>query len=316
MHMVGQKSNLKFIAECFLLILLGVSTCFASWPKGHIINVWPDGKMPDNTFDKNEVVEIRKSGSRFFKGVPTPTLEVFLSKTADKNAGFVLVCPGGGYSIVSYDHEGTHVAERLAKSGVSAAVLKYRVPKFRTEALQDAQRAIRIIRANAGEWKFNPDKIVVIGFSAGANLSARVSTLYRENSYKKIDAIDAFSPKPNFTGLLYPAYCDESSFQRFWGTKAKVKSVDFNTDYALSSELKVDAQTPPTFIMQAQNDKMWINSSIAYFLALKQFNVPVNLHIFDKGGHGFGMVRPNELIQQWFELFSAWLKKNEVIVSK
>ncbi len=285
-------------------------------PKGEVINVWPDGKMPNSTFEKSEIVHVRKSGNRIIKSVPTPTLEIFWSKSAKENSGFVLICPGGGYSILSYDSEGTRVAKRLADNGVSAGVLKYRVPKFRKEALQDAQRAVRIIRANASKWKINANKIVIIGFSAGANLSARASTLYAEDFYKKIDSIDEFSPKPDFTGLLYPAYCDEPTYQRYWGSKAKVESVDFNKDYMLSSELKIDAQTPPTFIMQAQNDKTWINSSIAYFLALKQAKVPVNLHIFDRGGHGFGMERPNELIEQWFDLFTAWLKKNEVIVSK
>ena len=306
---------------CKLVLLVSVLSSILAYgsvdnPKGEVMNVWPDGKMPGSAFEKPEIVQVRKTGNRIIKGVPTPTLEIFWSKTAKENSGFVLVCPGGGYSILSYDSEGTHVAKRLADNGVSAGVLKYRVPKIRTEALQDAQRAIRIIRANAKKWNINPDKIVIIGFSAGANLSARASTLYATNSYEKIDAIDDVSPKPNFTGLMYPAYCDEPTYQRYWGSKAKVESVDFNKDYELSSELKIDAQTPPTFIMQAQNDKNWINSSIAYFLALKQFEVPVNLHIFDKGGHGFGMVRPNELIEQWFNLFAAWLKKNEVIVSK
>ncbi len=306
----------KVFLKSIVAFTVVVLNAFAENPRGEIFNLWQDGKMPDYVSDKTEIVDIRKNGTRIIKEVPTPTLEVFLSKSANPEAGFVLVCPGGGYYILSYDSEGTHVAKRLAENGVSAAVLKYRVPKLRNAALQDAQRAIRFIRANSTKWNFNPEKIVIIGFSAGANLSARASTLYRENSYDKIDAVDELSPKPNFTGLMYPAYCDEPSYQRYWGSKAKVESVDYNTDYELSSELKIDADTPPTFIMQAQNDKTWINSSIAYFLALKKAKVPVNLHIFDKGGHGFGMVRPNELIEQWFDLFTAWLKKNEVIISK
>ena len=277
-------------------------------PKGEIFEIW-NGKVAGKVPSSAEVVKTRgKAIARYINSTQVPTLELFKVKT-NVPTPLVIVCPGGAYALLSYDNEGTYVAQYLNKAGISVAVLKYRTEKNREGALMDAQRAICFARANAKKWNINPDQIAIVGFSAGANLSARASTNYAKKCYENQDEIDNFSAKPNFTGLFYPAYCDEPTFQRNWGDHKKRNSLDYNTDYKLADELPVNSETPPTFIFQAQDDNYWVNASVAYFLALKQANVPVNLHFFDKGGHGFGLRSGGNLVSQWPELFVAWLKK-------
>ncbi len=291
-----------------LAVFVGISAYASENPKGEIFEIW-NGKVAGNVPSTPEVVKTRgKAIARYINNTQVPTLELFKVK-ANSPTPFVIICPGGGYGLLSYDNEGTYVAEYLNKAGISAAVLKYRTPNNRVGALIDAQRAIRFARANASAWNIDKDKIAIVGFSAGANLSARASTNYAKKVYENQDEIDNMSAKPNFTGLLYPAYCDEPTFQLHWGDHKKRASVDYTTDYKLADELPVDANTPPAFIFQAQDDNYWVNASVAYFLALKQAKVSVNLHFFDKGGHGFGLRSGNNLISQWPELFVAWFKK-------
>ena len=254
----------------------------------------------------NTCQEPQNMGKRMFlRNVSKPKMELFL--TGKPGSGFVVICPGGGYSFLSMKNEGYEIAEYLNSLGVSAGILCYRVPDNTQGALMDVQRAIRIVRANAKKWGVNPDKIAVMGFSAGANLTARAANA--QPSYAEVDKIDKEPPVPNLTGLIYPAYCDEPTFQQCWASMKKRESIDYNSDYAVSKELPVSGGTPAAFIVQALDDRAWVNSSVAYFLALKKAGVPVEVHMFDRGGHGFGMERPGELIGQWPDLFIAWLKK-------
>lgn len=287
------------------LIWWGVSASLAQNPQGKIVQIWPEAKMPE--VQKSEFAcKVRKNGDRIISGTQAPSLEIFQAKS-DKPTPFVIVCPGGGYKILSYDAEGTKVARRLAENGISAGVLSYRTPDNRAGALADLQRAVRFVRANAEQLNVAGDKIAVMGFSAGANLTARAANA--QPSYAEVDKIDKEPPVPNLTGLIYPAYCDEPTFQQCWASMKKRESIDYNSDYAVSKELPVSGGTPAAFIVQALDDRAWVNSSVAYFLALKKAGVPVEFHMFDRGGHGFGMERPGELIGQWPDLFIAWLKK-------
>ncbi len=270
-------------------------------------DLWPEGKMPGPACGEQEVAKTAADGVTRISFVSKPTLEFYIPKSR-KPTGAVIISPGGGYSILAYNLEGQEIAEWLAKEGIAAVILKYRVPNNREGALMDLQRAIRTVRAKASELNIDPSKIAVMGFSAGANLSARASTLYATDSYRAIDEIDKVSARPDFTCLIYPAYCDEPTFQQCWGNKQKRKHEDFNSDYRLASELKIDSKTPPAFIVQTQDDSAWINSSIAYYLALKEANVPSCLHIFDSGGHGYGIRDKAKLVNDWNELCEDWLK--------
>ncbi len=229
--------------------------------------------------------------------------------TSKSPSGLVVVCPGGGYNGLAYTKEGTEIAEELNKWGVSALVLKYRVPNNPKGALQDIQRAVRLARANAGKWNVNPDKIAVMGFSAGANLAARASTLYSEKAYEGVDAADGASARPDGTILIYPAYCDRSGFEKRWnGLKTMPDPSNLAESYALAGELKVDTKTPNAFIVQTMADKSYVNASIAYALALKAAGVGADLHLFNEGAHGYGLRNKDNLVKTWPNLLRGWLE--------
>ncbi len=265
--------------------------------------IWPEGKMRGTTAE-----EYKLDKRRMISSLKTPTLEYFLVKSENPTQ-FVVVCPGGGYSILAHTHEGTDIVKWLNENGVSAAILRYRVPNNPNGALQDIQRAIRIVRKNADKLNIDSDKIGVMGFSAGANLCARASTNYGKKTYEPIDEIDTISARPDFTMLIYPAYCDKQGNERRWQKKQKDPNADLNTRYALADELKVTNDTPPVFIVQTLDDKSYIDSSVAYFIAAKSAGVSANLHIFAKGGHGYGLAKNRGLlVGEWPKLAADWLK--------
>ncbi|MDD4645998.1 MAG: alpha/beta hydrolase, partial [Bacteroidales bacterium] len=200
----------------------------------------------------------------------------------------IVVCPGGGYEILAYDLEGTEVATWLNSLGITAFVLHYRVPGNRTGALQDAQRAIRIIRDKYVNQAPHLKKLGIMGFSAGSSLSARVSTRYPDKTYEPVDTADQLSAKPDFAMLIYPAYLDQGP------------------ERSLTPELKIDAQTPPMFIFQTADD-VFGNSSLVMAQALRDKKVPVELHILPAGGHGYGLRTGNRAGETWPELAAAWL---------
>lgn len=241
--------------------------------------------------------------------VANPTLTVF-SPPADKNTGAaVLVCPGGGYHILAYDLEGTEVCEWLNSIGVTGVLLKYRVPRSKNqripdEPLMDAQRAMSMIRAHAEEWGIQTDRIGVLGFSAGGNLAARLSTSYQKRAYQSTDSMDQQSCRPDFAVLIYPAYLyDDSENGR--NRRGKMNWVN----------LPVDAKTPPMFLTMAFDDPVKPENILRMGIALKQNDVPVELHLYPTGGHGYGL-RPNDhaattwpaACQGWMQA-SGWLTK-------
>ena len=280
--------------------------------KPQTFDLWPQGKMPGAVANAPEKSEYSKDWQfTIVSNVSKPTLEVFRAKTKGPT-GFVLICPGGSYEILAYDLEGTEIAQKLAESGISAGVLKYRVPGNRDGALMDAQRAIRLVRANAKKWKVDPGKICVMGFSAGGNLAARASSADNA-SYKDVDAADKNPPKPDFTALVYPAYCDSQSFLKHWKGGPEIAHKDYDSEYELSPELSVGADTPPVFIVGAQDD-YWVNSSIAYYAAMKKAGRPADMHLFSQGGHGFGLRKaPGKPVEQWFGLLEEWLRFNNLL---
>ncbi|VGO21329.1 alpha/beta hydrolase [Pontiella sulfatireligans] len=209
--------------------------------------------------------------------VSEPTLAFYPATPAGAPAPMVIVCPGGGYNILSMDKEGTEVAEWLNSIGVSAAVLKYRCPSNREGALQDARRAVRMAREKSKEWNINPQRIGMLGFSAGGHLAA---------------ACSASVDRPDFTVLVYPAYL----FQ-----KGGVELVD---------EIRVDAETPPAFVVQAWDDRKHYRSSLAYSVALDAQGIPVELHLFAKGGHGYGLRPSAHPVSQWPTLCEAWMRES------
>lgn len=304
---------MKRILKTTILLFLATiaSSAFADeTKKENVYMIWPSGKMPGTS-----APEYKLNERKMVSAIKTPTLELFLVKS-DNPTPFVIVFPGGGYNILAHSHEGVQIAEWLNSIGVSAGILRYRVPQNPEGALQDAQRAIKIVRQNADKvyWNIDPNKVGVIGFSAGANLCARLSTNYKKLAYDRIDNIDVTksnSARPDFTMLIYPAYCDEQGNERRWN-KTKVDfDADYNKLYQIAKNLPVDKKTPPAFIAQSLDDKNYINAGIAYFLALKKAGVKANLHVFESGGHGYGLAdgkySGKGIRSAWTTLAQDWL---------
>ena len=237
--------------------------------------------------------------------VSQPTITVY-SPTGKNTGAAVLVFPGGGYKILAIDLEGTEVCDWLTTRGITCIVLKYRVPDSgmhwypdcncqrapRTPmALQDAQRAMGLIRSRAAEWKIDPKKVGVLGFSAGGHLSADLSTHFDRRAYTPIDAADRQSCRPDFAVILYPGH--------LWIDEHKLE---------LNPAITVTKQTPPTFIVQAENDDVDpVEHSLVYYLALKRAGVPVEMHLYADGGHAFGLRPTQRAITKWPQLVEPWL---------
>jgi acetyl esterase/lipase len=249
------------------------------------------------------------------KNVSKPTIKIF-SPLKGNTGTAVLVFPGGGYTKVAVELEGSEICEWLASIGVTGILLKYRVPDsgphyykdchcekdpIKPLALQDAQRAMSLVRAKSKEWSINPSKIGVMGFSAGGHLVADISTNYRKRAYATIDNIDTTNCRPNFGIVMFPGHMTNHT----------------DKPYELNKKLPVDSNTPPTFLLQAGNDPIDpIENSLVYYIALKKANVHAEYHIYAEGGHAFGLERTildnpnwNKLpIADWENLIERWLK--------
>ena len=252
--------------------------------------LWPH-KVPGEAEVKHAPAQTDNTRGNVIRltDINNPALVVFKPQRLADNHSAIIVCPGGGYKILAVDKEGYEIAQWLNKLGFTAFVLQYRVPDKQQGALNDIQRAIRLVRSKAADWKIDVHKVGVMGFSAGGSLCARASTRYNIDSYSKIDDIDNFSCRPDFTLLIYPAYLDQGK------------------NRALTPELNVDKNTPSMFIFAAAND-YHSNSALVIAGALRDNKVPVELHLLASGGHGYGMRFGNIAPETWPRLAEIWLK--------
>ena len=255
-----------------------------AWAQESERNIWPDKRPAEVVLKKGKMKqEMGDDDILRIQQMPVPTLQKFPVVKSPKGK-VVIVCPGGGYQILAVNHEGTEIAQWLNALGYTAYVLRYRVPDNREGALQDVQRAIRIARAE------NPGKQVgVMGFSAGASLTARAATRFQLPSYTATDETDTQSARPDFAALIYPAYMDEGEH------------------HTLTPELTITEQTPPFFVFQTADDP-YGNSALVISQALRNHKIPVQLHIYEKGGHRYGL-RANlaEAASKWPKLMEEWL---------
>ena len=275
-----------------LMLGMGIaaSACLAAGLEQQVIPVWPEGKTPLKTGDAPERVEPATDDIIRLTDVNAPTLTLFPAAGEGAPAPAVLVCPGGGYAILAWNHEGTEIAAWLNKQGITAFVLKYRVPGNRDAALCDAQRAMGLIRSRATEFNVNPAQIGIMGFSAGGHLSVRTSTNHAKRFYDPVDAADEAPCRPDFALIVYPAYLSGENFR-------------------MADGLPVAADTPPTFLIQSADDAPYVDSSLAYFIALKAAKVPAEMHLFPDGGHGYGLRLRGKSSDAWPALAEAWLKR-------
>ncbi len=280
----------KFRFTGILLMIFLSTSAFAQ--DSAVIHLWP-GAVPGEQKGKHSamVTDNHHGNVTRLTDVTDPILTVFAPEKTQSNGAAVLVCPGGGYQILAINLEGYEIAHWLNKQGFTAFVLQYRVPDKQAGALQDAQRAIRIIRAQASRWNINPDKVGIMGFSAGGSLSARLSTEYEKQLYKPVDKADQQPARPNFALLIYPAYLDKGP------------------NHTLTPELKIDEKkTPPMFIFQTADDP-YGHSSLVMAEALREHKVSVEQHLYPKGGHGYGLRKDNPAGAIWPMLVGKWLQE-------
>lgn len=270
----------------FLCLLLATTSLLSAQT---VINVWPEAKMPGKGAKEPEAEVKRKDGFHRITNVSVPTLTLFQAKRADNSpTPAIIVCPGGGYSYCVVDKEGSEIASWLNQHGISALVLKYRTPNNREGAFQDVQRALSLTRANAAEWKIDPKRLGVIGFSAGGNVAAKASAPPEARSYAALNAIDQQSCRPDFAILVYPAYLDD-----------KMGGV--------SPDLSLKASIPPTLIIHSDDDKTHVVGSKVYHEALNAAKIAHEFKLYPTGGHGYGLHCEREA-RAWPEDALKWLE--------
>jgi len=279
------------------------------------LKLWPEG-IPGSKTNPSYVEKITTTDGRITRceKVVTPDLTVYLPAPEKANGAAVLICPGGGYVALAFDHEGNAIAKWLNDNGIAGIILKYRLPsdQIMTDKsiapLQDAQEAMRVIRRNAAEWKIDPKKIGVIGFSAGGHLASTISTHYGEKVYIVKDNINA---RPDFSLLIYPVVSMDTTITHR-GSRNNLIGLKPSEEQVrrFSNELQITADTPPAFLVHSADDKaVPVMNSIGYFRGLQKNNVPAELHIFQKGGHGYGLSPNGGTESSWPGLCLKWMKQ-------
>jgi acetyl esterase/lipase len=285
----------------FILLAYGSLSTQAIEP-WKTLNLWPE-KAPGEKGDIGiEGPKSDRPGQEKIirlANVSVPTLSVY--KPKNPNGTAIVICPGGGYSILAMDLEGIEVAEWLNGVGITAIVLKYRVPRRKDREkyeapLEDAQRAIGIVRHNAKAWGIDPKRIGILGFSAGGHLSATAMTNYQKRTYPSIDKADQASCRPDFGVLVYPAYL-----------------VDNQTKTQLVPEVKVTKDTPPAIFIHAGDDRITADGSVQMWLAMRRLGVHSELHVFPHGGHGYGLRPSKDPVSKWPKIVEAWMKRTELV---
>lgn len=296
-------------------VLLSGLLMLEGFAQPKVLKLWPDG-VPGSKNDPSYVENIITTDGRVTRAnnVVTPDLTVYLPDPEKANGAAVLICPGGGYGTLAFDHEGHAIAKWLNDNGIAGIILKYRLPsdKIMTDKsigpLQDAQEAMRVIRRNAAAWKINPSRVGVIGFSAGGHLASTISTHYSEKVY---DVKDNVSARPDFSLLIYPVITMDTTFTHR-GTRNNLIGLDPTEKnvFRFSNEKQVNAETPPAFIVHSSDDNVVpVLNSIEYYKALVKNKVPAEYHIFQKGGHGYGLAAGKGTESAWPDLCLNWLKK-------
>jgi acetyl esterase/lipase len=293
---------MKTILPTLIVVCALATPCWAGEPI--VLPVWP-GDAPGEKGDIGEekAQPPKNDGKAVIRlsDVTKPTLTVYQPEKEKNTGAAVLICPGGGYNILAWDLEGTEVAEWLNSFGVTGIVLKYRVPRRKDREkhdapLQDAQRAMSLVRQHADDWGIDKNRIGILGFSAGGHLSAAASTNYDKRNYEKMDAIDEVSCRPDFAVLVYPAYLSEGA--------------------TLNPEIRVTAETPQTFFAHASDDGISSENSIAMYLALKQAKVPAEMHIYASAGHGFGLRPTSHPASTWPKRCEEWMQSRGLLQKK
>ena len=273
-----------------------------------VIDLWP-GKPPGETKTWPAEADQTKPDGRLVAGrrvtrlgnVSIPQIHVYHPRKARPNRAAILICPGGGHHILAFDLEGTEVAQWVNSLGLTAIVLKYRVP-FRDRnkrwraAVQDAQRAMSLVRGHAKQWKIDPGRIGICGFSAGGQTAALAAAFDAERQYEPVDGVDRISSRPDFAMLIYPG-----------GLVTRQEPT------RLIDDLQITRRMPPTFLVHAMDDGVSAQNSLIVASKLKTVGVPTEIHVFARGGHGYGLRRTDAAVTHWPELAEQWMNGLELL---
>jgi acetyl esterase/lipase len=291
--------------------LLAATSIAAEAPQETLL--WPEGH-PANQGDEPKTVDSPEWTERVTK---SPTLTTFLPDGDKRNGAAIVICPGGGYSGLAMQKEGLEVAEWARSKGIVGVVLRYRCGGGKNQQpvpLEDAKRAIRTMRAKADELGVDPNRIGILGFSAGGHLASSVATMFEEGAHTE-DSIDQLSSRPDFAVLVYPVITlvDECMHR---GSRNNLLGADASEELAAewSTNRRVTEKTPPTFLVHASDDKgVPVKNSLLFYEALVAKGVPAELHVYEIGGHGFGMFRESRPADKWPDQLERWLKQRGII---
>jgi acetyl esterase/lipase len=297
--------RMVIILAAFVAIGLPATGRSDEAPAAATIDLWP-GPAPGEEGSIGEEKAERKGGEgaiRSVTNVTKPTLTVYRPAKAKDAGAAIVVCPGGGYNALAWDHEGEQVARWLNSIGVTAAVLKYRVPRRPgtprdqppPQALMDAQRALGLVRSRADDWGIDPKRVGILGFSAGGHLAAWAATNADRRTYEPVDAADRASCRPDFAVLIYPGGVVRRGTDR------------------LAPEIRVSAESPPMFLAHAGDDRVSAENSVYLYLALKRAEVPAELHVYASGGHGFGLRPSDKPCSTWPKRCEEWLRDRKLL---
>lgn len=302
---------MKPIVTFFALLLF-----FRAGAQDYQLHLWPSGKIP-NAQPSSDREKSDTTDAIRISLVQDPTLTVYLPSKRSATGQAVIICPGGGYARLAFDIEGTDPARWLNAHGIAAIILKYRLPVSKSNIvpnlspLMDAQRALRIVRYNAEKWGIKKDRIGIMGFSAGGHLAATLETHFDAGNKNAADPVEKESARPDFAILMYPVITMRKPVMH---EGSRNNLIGEHPDSALarnySNELQVTAQTPPTFIVHATDDRVVpVENSLMFYQALKDHGVPVEMHIFPRGGHGFGLALGKGELAGWTSLCISWLQE-------
>ncbi len=303
----------------FLLTILLISTTFTAVnAQNNYVKLY-EGTIPNSKPSQNlEKTSINAWKVQFTTDISVPTIARFDPPEKIKNGSVFIVCPGGGYMVTADEHEGVQVSKKLNEMGVTAFVLRYRMPSSRTMvdesigALQDAQQAIRLVRQNAAKWKLNPNRIGIMGFSAGGHLASTAGTHFQAKADPSVN--DTFSVRPDFLMLIYPVISFKNELTHM-GSRDKLigQNPSFEKIYAFSNEEQVTSETPPTFLVHAgDDDAVNVGNSVEFYKSCIKNKVPVEMHLYPKGGHGFGMDNKTTS-DKWMDRLGNWLESQGLV---
>lgn len=271
------------------------------------IPLWPERIRGSNEIEEKETV----IEGTLIANITEPTLTIVLPEKNVATGSAVVICPGGGYVYESIFSEGTEVAKKFALHGIAGIVLKYRLPNEHADIpLLDAQRAIRVVRYRAKDWDIDSYKIGILGFSAGGHLASTAGTHFENGLLNVDDPIERISCRPDFMILVYPVITMKKEYTHL-GSRTNLLGEDPDSKLIVyySNEMHVTTDTPPTFLIHADDDKaVPAENSILFYKALRKNNVSSEIHIYEKGGHGFGLGNPNDPASGWFDMCITWIR--------